>query len=1181
MNQEVLRLRTLHELALLDTAPEAEYDDLARLAATLCGMPAAALTLVDERRTWAKASFGLPMPEVSREDSFCARALDADDVFVVEDATRHEQLRHSPLVTAAPRIAFFACVPLAMPDGARVGALSVFDTVPRRLDEAAAGMLKTLARQAVCLLERQLERRRREEAVQRLADIQSLSHIGTWTLELGTGALRWSEEVYRMLGLDAQTFVPSLASYLRLVHPDDRPLLQRANEQARTGESCMDLRVRVVRPDGDIRCVQERAARQNGPGPFGDRLAGTIQDVTPEHEATLALQQRTTALERAGERLRLACEMGRLGTWEFDVRRQSLHGDAQYLHILGFEPHETPTPAQVIALFVPQDQHIIAQAFERACREGTPYDLVLKFSTRQGNVMWTRSIGKSVCDASGAVVRVYGIFQDITQQVEAVESAYQVSRQLEATLERMSDAFYLLDRDWRFLYFNAAAERLLDRRRHELLGQTLWEAFPALAGSDLEPAYRSTMADGRTRRLDFHYAPQDRWYDTTAFATDEGLAVYFRDNTQQHVQMQKWRLLAESMPIVVWTARRDGVLDYVSPLLARYTGVPVEQLIPEGWLGLVHPDDRAELVSRWGQACRTLQPFEIEYRLRRFDGAWRWHLIRALPVNIDGAGTLAWYGSSVDIDDNKRLEQEARALAGRLSTMMESITDGLFSLDGGWRFTYVNRQAEVFLAHRRDELLGRSIWEVFPQAVGSRFQREYELCMSTGTVVRFVEHYVPLGGVYEVSAYPSDDGGITVYFRDVTDREQAEQERAARRAAEQASEAKSRFLARISHELRTPLNAILGFAQMMEMDADAPLSGAQADRLRKVHAAGRHLLAMINEILDLSSIEAGSTPLALEALDLHALVRSSLGSLEPLAAEAGVRLLNEVGSDAPAVLADGLRLHQVLLNLVSNAVKYNVRGGWVRLSAREHEGRVLVAVADTGRGLSDEQMAHLFQPFNRLGAERTDIEGAGLGLVIAKGLAQLMQGELRAARREGGGSVFTLELLPADKPAAVAGAGAAPAALPDAGQRGGTATATGAGVEASVLYIEDDPVNALLVQHILALRPHCTLHEAADGATGVALARRLKPDLILTDMNLPDMTGYDVLRQLQDDPATRRLRCIALSADAMPDNVERALAAGFMDFWTKPVDVPTFLRRLDELLLKPAPAPAPPPASGA
>ncbi len=860
-------------------------------------------------------------------------------------------------------------------------------------------------------------------------------------------------------------------------------------------------------------------------------------------------------LLRLAQRLSLACETGRLGSWEFDLRRQTLHGDEQYLRILGFEPQETPTPAQVLALFADEEQRTLAEAFTRCCQEGTPYDLVLQLTNRQGRVMWTRSVGKAVRDAAGDIALVQGIFQDITENLEAAEAANRVGRQLEATFERMSDAFYLLDRDWRFLYFNAAAEQLLGRARAEVLGHTVWEAFPAVIGSDLERAYRAAVAGGASWRLDYHYPPQQRWYDVIAYPTDEGLAVYFRDNTQQHEQMQKWRLLAESMPIVVWTARRDGTLDYISSVLERYTGVPMERLLPEGWFSLVHAEDRSALLEAWDRACGTLRPFEVEYRVRRADGAWRWHLVRALPVEIDAAGTIAWYGSSIDIDDNKRLEHEARALARRLGATMESITDGIFSLDAHWRFTYMNRQAEVYLSRPREQLLGRNVWEAFPEAAGSRFQREYEHCMATGTVVRFEQRYEPLDRLFEVTAYPSEEGGITVYFRDVTEREQAQRERAARQAAEQANEAKSRFLARISHELRTPLNAILGFAQMMAMDAEAPLAETQAERLHKVRGASEHLLAMINEILDLAGIESGSTALTLEPVALHEVVRRSLHGVEPQAAAADVRLLDEVAADVPAVQADRLRLHQVLLNLLSNAVKYNVRGGWVRLSSRTVQGRVRLDVEDSGRGLRDDQLAHLFQPFNRLGAERTGVEGAGLGLVIARGLAQLMHGDLRAARRAGGGSVFTLEL-----PAVGGAAQPADAAPPALEQAVAPAAAS------TVLYIEDDPVNALLVRHILELRPHCTLHEAVNGRSGLALARRLQPDLVLTDLNLPDMTGYEVLRQLQADAATRHLRCIAVSADAMPENVQRARAAGFTEFWTKPLDVAAFLRRLDVLL---------------
>jgi PAS domain S-box-containing protein len=458
---------------------------------------------------------------------------------------------------------------------------------------------------------------------------------------------------------------------------------------------------------------------------------------------------------------------------------------------------------------------------------------------------------------------------------------------------------------------------------------------------------------------------------------------------------------------------------------------------------------------------------------------------------------------------------------------------------------------------------------------------------------------------------------------DISERKHAEEDRAARVAAERASCAKSEFLARTSHELRTPLNAILGFAQMMQLDVQVPLPPVQAQRLRQIQGAGEHLLTMINEMLDLNGIEAGTMRLSLEPVPLAPLAAQCLQGLEPLARAADVSLRVYLAPGIAAVQADATRLREVLINLLSNAVKYNRRGGWVRLSARPAgAARVAVDVEDTGRGLSDAQLAQLFQPFNRLGAERMGIQGTGLGLVIARRLAQLMHGSLQAARREGGGSVFTLELpvaLPeptprpaADDPgadAAQAGAGGAAAtpaldrpALPEGARPdvtddvtddvtvhasdglpaapavqpqpqpqpqpapAPTAQPPAASATPLVLYIEDEPVNALLVQHIMGLRPGCELRVAQDGTSGLAAARSERPALVLIDLNLPDMSGHEVLAQLRADPATRALRCVALTADAMPANVERARAAGFDDFWSKPIEVQSFLRGLDRQL---------------
>jgi PAS domain S-box-containing protein len=401
------------------------------------------------------------------------------------------------------------------------------------------------------------------------------------------------------------------------------------------------------------------------------------------------------------------------------------------------------------------------------------------------------------------------------------------------------------------------------------------------------------------------------------------------------------------------------------------------------------------------------------------------------------------------------------------------------------------------------------------------------------------------------------------FTADITERKQAELalldsqlrwERAAedKEAAERANQAKSEFLSRVSHELRTPLNSILGFAQLMAMDHDNALPPEQLRRLAGVQRAGSHLLDLIDEVLDLTRIERGSVDLPLQAVDLAAALAATLRLLQPLAARHGVELPDE--PLAPCwVQAEGRALEQVLMNLLSNAIKYNRAGGRVRLALATDASRVQLSVIDEGEGLTPSQQAQLFQPFNRLGAERRRVEGTGLGLVIARELTLAMEGRLEVKSVPGQGSRFTVVLWAA----AADGVAAAelqppptePVPLAEPAPR-------------HVLYIEDEPLNAILMQEVFRTQPHWSLHLAEDGTRGLQMARKLEPDLLLVDLNLPDMSGLQVVQRLKADPRTARLRCVAFSADAMREQVDAALAAGFDDYWTKPLD----LKRLLQLL---------------
>jgi PAS domain S-box-containing protein len=380
---------------------------------------------------------------------------------------------------------------------------------------------------------------------------------------------------------------------------------------------------------------------------------------------------------------------------------------------------------------------------------------------------------------------------------------------------------------------------------------------------------------------------------------------------------------------------------------------------------------------------------------------------------------------------------------------------------------------------------------------------------------------------------------LFAFVRDITQRKQAEQALIeAKEEAERSSRAKSDFLSRMSHELRTPMNAILGFSQVLEIE---PLSAEQQSFVHEIHQAGDHLLELINELLDLSSIEAGRLETAIRPVTLLPVMERALQLVSPLLQQMNVSLLNECDRDL-SVLADATRLRQVLVNLLSNAAKYNRHGGSIRVGCTVLAGeRVRIAVTDTGPGIAPDKLELLFKPFERLGAEFTAVEGAGIGLAISKRLAELMGGALGVDSTPGQGSTFWIELPLAQAAGEVSGAAAI------------AAPAVAASDKRKVLYVEDNAANLKVVEALLRRQPNLTLLAASNGEYGLELARRYAPDVILLDIHLPGMDGYAVLKALQAQPETRDIPVIALSADAMPLDVERGLTAGFRHYLAKPL----------------------------
>ena len=393
-------------------------------------------------------------------------------------------------------------------------------------------------------------------------------------------------------------------------------------------------------------------------------------------------------------------------------------------------------------------------------------------------------------------------------------------------------------------------------------------------------------------------------------------------------------------------------------------------------------------------------------------------------------------------------------------------------------------------------------------------------------------------------------------FEDITEHLALEEAQRARQGADAANQAKSEFLSRMSHELRTPLNAMLGFTQLLELDRRVPLSPHQLEWTGQIRQAGWHLLHMINDTLDLARIESGHVELAPQTLDLREIVADAAALLAHNAQKGNVRIDLRLFDDARFVVGDATRVKQILTNLLSNAIKYNVADGSVLVSSHTAaNGQVVLEVSDTGPGMTDAQLAQLFQPFNRLGREAGPIEGTGIGLVISLRLAELMGGALRARSARGEGATFLLELPPAHTRWVPAAPDDLDSVLADAEYR-----------QRIVHYIEDNETNVEVMRGILALRPQVRLEVSMLGLEGLAAVRARKPSLLLLDMHLPDIDGLAMLHLLKRDPETADIPVIVVSADATAARIADAMRAGALHYTTKPVNVAQFLAALDTTL---------------
>ncbi len=938
-----------------------------------------------------------------------------------------------------------------------------------------------------------------------------------------------------------------------------------------------------LRRDGGRRLIEWSNSVIRGPDGQRRFLVSIGVDIT-ERQAAQA------ALSLSESRLRRAQKVAQLGYWELDLRSQAMHWSDEVYRIFEVDPARfQPTYERVLDCVHPDDRAEVDQVFRSSRRERRPFVVRHRLRLDDGRTKWVEERGEYLVGDGGRELRSVGTVQDVS-------AAHQREIELERfrfMLEESSVEVWLIDSAWRIRFANRAAalsvdhpvEQLLtmkmadiDEGGAERLGRVHESVVASIQRGQAPPSFETVHRTRSGARVHKEVRPTVVHFDGEPFVCAFAQDIGERRRIQATLQARE-RQLADALdafPGVVAGVDDELRYVYVNQRFCQEVGRPRQDIVGHG-VATVKPADELRLREINRRLLRG-ERVSIERRMADRQGAEHVYTIDyRLTFDPSGPGQHVFHAFATDITELRREQTRLRATIDGTRTGTWEWRPGIGQLTlNHWLALLVGARpgdappdwAERLVetihpddlplrqARLRDHLAGRSA--VFECETRVRHRDGGWICvLERGQVVErdpAGRVSLMLGTSQDVTELKRKEDELRVLAGELERRvvERTQQLEQAKALAERASEAKTEFLSRMSHELRTPLNAILGFAQVLELGS---LGDDDAQSVREIARAGQHLAVLIDDVLDLSTVEAGRVRLDLHDTMLAPLVEACVTLMRPAAQAAGLSLSGGPIRAGTSVRADPRRLQQVLLNLLSNAVKYTPPGGRVSVQVPEGDAAtVAIDVADTGVGVPADQVDRLFMPFERLAVHEGRVAGTGIGLSVSKQLVELMHGSIEVRSEPGCGSTFRVRLPRSEGPGAVVEPGAVQP-RPDDAPLGPTRR---------VLYVEDNAANLHLMQRILERRPDIQLSTAGDACQGLAAVLLTRPALVLVDIQLPGAgDGYELLRRMRGSGLS--MPVVAVSANAMAADVQRGLSAGFADYLTKPLDLRRVLEVVDRL----------------